>query len=69
MTATKPERLLGRLSADYAYSTVEEILGQGLHEHLDELQLKLDHIGVSIHETFFAIRPDPAAEALVEAAQ
>ena len=59
MTATKPERLLGRLAAEYAYATVEEILGQGLHEHLDGLQLKLNHTGAAIHETFFATRPDP----------
>ena len=69
MTATKPERLLGRLAAEYAYATVEEILGQGLHEHLDGLQLKLNHTGAAIHETFFATRPDPVAEPLVEAAQ
>ena len=69
VTATKPERLLGRLAAEYEYSTVEEILGQGLHEHLDGLQLKLNHVGVAIHETFFATRPDPVAEPLVEAAQ
>ena len=69
MAATKPERLLGRLAAEYAYATVEEILGQGLHDHLDGLQLKLNHIGAAIHETFFATRPDPVAEPLVEAAQ
>jgi uncharacterized alpha-E superfamily protein len=69
MTATKPERLLGRLAAEYAYATVEEILGQGLHEHLDGLQLKLNHAGAAIHETFFATRPDPAAETLIEAAE
>jgi uncharacterized alpha-E superfamily protein len=69
MTATRPERLLGKLAADYAFSTVEEILAEGLHEHLDGLQLKLNEIGVAIHETFFATRPDPVAEPLVEAAQ
>jgi uncharacterized alpha-E superfamily protein len=64
---TRPERLLGRLAAEYAYSTIEEILAQGLHEHLDGLQSKLNGVGVAMHETFFATRPDPVAE--LEAAQ
>jgi uncharacterized alpha-E superfamily protein len=67
--ATKPERLLGRLAADYEYATVEEILGQGLHDHLDGLQLKLNDLGAAIHETFFAARPDPVPEPVVEPAQ
>jgi uncharacterized alpha-E superfamily protein len=68
-TGTKAERLLGRLGAEYEYAIVEEILAKGLHEHLDGLQLKLNHVGVAIHETFFATRPDPVPDALAEAAQ
>jgi uncharacterized alpha-E superfamily protein len=70
---TKPERLLGRLGAEYEYAIVEEILEHGLHEHLDELQSKLNNVGFAIYETFFASRPDPIAEAqlalLIQAAQ
>jgi uncharacterized alpha-E superfamily protein len=66
---SRPERLLGRLAADYEYAAIEEIVGQGLHEHLDGLQLKLNEIGAAIHETYFAIRPDPVAEPVAEAAQ
>jgi uncharacterized alpha-E superfamily protein len=66
---TKPERLLGRLVAEYEYAIVEEILAQGLHEHLDGLQSKLNDVGAAIHETFFATRPDPVPEPLAEAAQ
>jgi uncharacterized alpha-E superfamily protein len=68
-TGTKPERLLGRLGAEYEYAIVEEILATGLHEHLDGLQSKLNEVGVAIHETFFATRPDPVPDALAEAAQ
>ncbi len=68
-TGTKPERLLGRLGAEYEYAIVEEILAQGLHEHLDGLQSKLNEVHVAIHETFFATRPDPVPDALAEAAQ
>jgi uncharacterized alpha-E superfamily protein len=72
-SGTKPERLLGRLSAEYEFAVVEEILQQGLHEHLDTMQSKLNEVGSAIYETFFASRSDPAAELLqvlqAEAAQ
>jgi uncharacterized alpha-E superfamily protein len=54
---TLPERRLGRLSAEYEYAAVEEILAGGLHKHLDGLQSKLNGIGGAILETFFAVRP------------
>jgi uncharacterized alpha-E superfamily protein len=56
---TRPERLLGRLAAEYEYAVTEEILEAGLHEHLDVLQTKLNEVGDAIFETFFATRADP----------
>jgi uncharacterized alpha-E superfamily protein len=53
---TLPERRLGRLSAEYEYASVEEILAEGLHKHLDDLQSKLNEVGGAIGETFFAVR-------------
>ncbi len=55
---TRPERLLGRLAAEYEFGVVEEILAGGLHEQLDGLQSKLNDVGMAIFETFFARRPD-----------
>jgi uncharacterized alpha-E superfamily protein len=70
---TKPERLLGRLAAEYEYAIIEDIMQEGLHEQLDTLQLKLNNVGLAVYETFFATRPDPVAEAqlaqLLESAQ
>jgi uncharacterized alpha-E superfamily protein len=68
---SKPTRLLGRLSAEYEYAIVEEILAEGLHLHLDRLQSKLNEVGAAIHETFFAIRPDPVPDSptVADAAQ
>jgi uncharacterized alpha-E superfamily protein len=73
-SATLPERLLGRLVADYEYAVIEEILDEGLHCHMDSLQSKLNEVGLAIFETFFATRPDPVIfvaeqEEKVEAAQ
>jgi len=66
--STRPERLLGRLAAEYEYAVVDEILEAGLHEHLDQLQSKLNDVGSAIFDTFFATRADPVvAEAEQEA--
>ena len=68
--STRPQRLLGRLRAEYEYSTVDDIVAQGLHEHLDQLQCKLNDVGIAIFETFFATRPEPVAEVVeIEAEQ
>jgi len=39
------------------YAQMEDILGAGLHEFIDRLQLKLNATGDAIAETFFAFRP------------
>jgi uncharacterized alpha-E superfamily protein len=55
-----PERRLGRLSAEYEYASVGEILSEGLHNHLDRLQSNLNDVGAAIYQTFFAVRPQSA---------
>jgi uncharacterized alpha-E superfamily protein len=55
---TSAERRLGRLSAAYEYASVEEILAEGLHKHLDGMQSRLNEAGAAIHETFFAARAE-----------
>jgi uncharacterized alpha-E superfamily protein len=47
-----PLRHVGRLRADLAYTTVEEVLATGLHEYIDDLQLRLNQIGEAIFQTF-----------------
>lgn len=48
-----PVRHSGRLRADLAYSTVDELLAAGgLHDFVDELQTRLNQIGESIFQTF-----------------
>ena len=56
-----PEKLLGQLCSDLAYTAVDEIITQGLHEYLDEFQTRLNRIGAGIFDTFFAMKtPAPA---------
>lgn len=55
--SNEAERRLGRLSAELNYAQIDEIVAQGLHEFLDNLQTKLNKIDDAIFETFFAF-PD-----------
>lgn len=58
--ANTPERLLGRLESELAFTRAREIIASGLHEFVDNLQSRLNHIGAAIAETFFNPDPEPA---------
>jgi uncharacterized alpha-E superfamily protein len=60
--ANRAEQLLGRLRAELDFASIEEIVSTGLHEFLDELQGKLNDVGMAIHEAFFALEPVPFDE-------
>ena len=51
------ERKLGQLRSELDYADIDEILGGGLHEYLDEFQGKLNEIGGAVYESFFALKP------------
>jgi uncharacterized alpha-E superfamily protein len=48
----RAERLIGRLKADLAYLTTEEIIATGLHQFLDQVQLRCNEIGNAISESY-----------------
>jgi uncharacterized alpha-E superfamily protein len=54
---TSAEQKLGRLRSELNYSRIEEIIKQGLHEFIDQYQDRLNEVGQSIYETFFAPHP------------
>ena len=60
-----PEKLLGQLCSDLAYATVDDIIGRGPHEYLDELQTKINRVGMGIFDTFFAVRTPEHSRATV----
>jgi len=65
-----PEKLLGQLCSDLAFTSVDEIVNAGLHEYLDDLQTRMNHVGAGIFETFFALKtPKPVKKAAQEQAQ
>src|SRR5262245_318041 len=51
------ERELGRLNAELSYADTKEILARGLHEYIDDLQLRLNYVSQQVYETFFAMKP------------
>jgi uncharacterized alpha-E superfamily protein len=53
------EKLLGQLCSDLAFASVDEIIKAGLHEYLDDLQTRLNQVGQSIYDTFFAFKTPP----------
>jgi uncharacterized alpha-E superfamily protein len=65
-----PEKLLGQLCSDLSFASVEEVIQNGLHEYLDELQTKMNQVGAGISETFFAFKmPKPARKSARRQAQ
>jgi len=53
------EQQLGRLCAELNYIQVREIISRGLHEFLDDIQVRLNLVGDAIHNAFFALQPVP----------
>lgn len=51
------EKLLGRLKADLEYTDIDDVIAQGMHEYLDNLQTRLNRIDTAVGTTFFNIKP------------
>ena len=48
----RAERLVGRLRADLSFITTDEIIDQGLHQFLDQVQVRCIEIGNAISEAY-----------------
>jgi uncharacterized alpha-E superfamily protein len=46
------EKLTGRFLAELQFSTVDEIFERGLHQYLDEAQMKLNDIGAALFNAY-----------------
>lgn len=55
--ANPAERCLGQLRAHLAYSHIEDVIDNGLHEFLDDVQQRLNQVDGAIYDTFFALTP------------
>jgi len=71
------EKLAGRLVAELNYSALEDIKTVGMHQYMDELQIKLNAIGEAIFQTYLFSpplnepepEPEPKPEPASEKAQ
>jgi uncharacterized alpha-E superfamily protein len=59
--SNRPEQALGQLRAELAYTHADEIIERGLHEFVDDLQLRLNLVGDAVCDAFFAMRPMESA--------
>lgn len=59
------EKQIGPLRSDLEYKEIEDILALGLHEYLDNMQIRLNNIGAAVQEAFFA--PQSPGKALEQA--
>ena len=48
------DRLIGKMEAELTYTTVEEILQQGVHHFLEEIEQGLAKVGEQLHLLYFA---------------
>jgi uncharacterized alpha-E superfamily protein len=65
------EKICGRLAAELAFSTIDDLYSQGLHKAMDDLQAKLNQIGIAIFATYInqPLPPEPEEAATELAAQ
>ena len=51
--SNRAEQRMGRLCANMDYTSIEDVIQQGLHEYIDAFQMQLNEVGKSIHDDFF----------------
>lgn len=56
------EQRLGSLRSDLAFTGAEDIIRRGLHEFIDDFQIKLNAVDNAIYTTFFEMRTPGAGE-------
>lgn len=58
--SNRAEQMLGQLSSQLSYVSSADILCKGLHEYVDDIQVRLNSVCQAISETFFQINPPEA---------
>jgi uncharacterized alpha-E superfamily protein len=47
------EKFLGRLRSELDFMHIDDVIGRGMHEFIDDLQSKLNRVGQAIEQSFF----------------
>jgi uncharacterized alpha-E superfamily protein len=61
---SEAERRLGELNANLNYARIEQIMDNGLHHYLDELQRTMNSLGSAIQRQFFDASLPPPTDGL-----
>ncbi len=56
------EKAIGNLRADLEYADVNDLFSFGLHEYLDQLQIRLNEISTAVDDQYFKIQSNFSAE-------
>lgn len=62
----RSEQLLGRLRSELDYTSIDDVIRQGMHEYIDAFQTRLNQIGSSIHQDFFTLSKGSKEETQVQ---
>ncbi|MEQ8925267.1 MAG: alpha-E domain-containing protein [Fulvivirga sp.] len=60
------EKAIGNMRSDLEFADVNDIFNDGLHEYLDNIQLKLNNISDLIYDQYFKIRPNFTEEIQIQ---
>ncbi len=60
--SNKAEKAIGNLRADLEFADINDVFKHGLHEYLDDLQVKLNEISKLIYEQYFHIPSNTEAK-------
>lgn len=64
--SNEAEKAIGNLRADIEFADVNDIFDMGLHEYLDDLQIKLNNISQHIYDQYFKIESNFTNETEVQ---
>lgn len=53
------EHMLGQMSSQLNYARAADIIGNGLHQFIDDFQTRLNAVGNAVSETFFNVSAPP----------
>ncbi|MEZ4901618.1 MAG: alpha-E domain-containing protein [Spirosomataceae bacterium] len=55
--SNQAEKMMGKLRSEIDFTDVEEIFGLGLHQYLDQFQIRGNEVSKSIFECYFDLKP------------
>lgn len=61
-----PEKSIGELRSKLEFTSVDEIIQFGLHQYIDQLQLKIIDISKKVNDTFFQLKNNFASQNAIQ---